>query len=302
MGLFRDRRHPVLLVPAAEENAGLRIRVWLLGIFALMLFAVLTVQLVRLQIFRHEEFEALATINRTRNENLPAERGLIFDRDGNALVENVPAFAISVVPADIPDGEEAVLAQRLGSALGISPFEVEAEILAGKRSIDPFFPRVLETNAELELAFELSAQRAALPGMQVEAVSNRLYEESDLLAHILGYVGPISRDEFAELEADRYRISDRLGQTGVEASYESLLRGVPGRRQFEVNAEGRGATHAQRRGPRPRPQRGADAGSGAATPGARHPAGVDGGVAVRFGGGRGRPHRRIARDGLRTDL
>ena len=239
MGLFTDRRQPVLLVPAAEENAGLRIRVWLLGIFALMLFAVLTVQLVRLQIFRQEEFEALATINRIRNENLPAERGLIFDRDGNALVENVPAFAISVVPADIPDGEEAVLAQRLGSALGISPFEVEAEILAGKRSIDPFFPRVLETNAEPELAFALSAQRAALPGVQVEAVANRLYEESDLLAHILGYVGPISRDEFAELEADRYRISDRLGQTGVEASYESLLRGVPGRRQFEVNAEGR---------------------------------------------------------------
>ena len=164
MGLFTDRRRPVLLVPAAEEDASLRIRVWLLGIFALMLFAVLTVQLVRLQIFRHEEFEALATINRIRNENLPAERGLIFDRNGNALVENVPAFAISVIPADIPDGEEAALAQRLGSALGISPFEVEAEILAGKRSIDPFFPRVLETNAEPELAFELSAQRATLAG------------------------------------------------------------------------------------------------------------------------------------------
>ena len=239
MGLFSDRRRPVLIAPPVEEDEGIRIRVWLLGLFALGLFAVLTVQLVRLQVFRHEEFAALATINRIRDVNLPAERGLIFDRDGNPLVENVPAFAISVVPADVPDGEEARVAGVLGEALGVSAFSIEAEILAGKRSIDPFFPRLLEANADAELAFALSALGVGLPGVVIEASANRLYRESELLAHILGYVGPISRDEFAVLEADRYRISDRLGQTGVEAYYESLLRGTPGQRQFEVNAAGR---------------------------------------------------------------
>ena len=104
MGLFSDRRHPVLIAPTAEEDDGLRIRVWLLGLFTVVLFAALTVQLVRLQVFRHEEFEARATINRIRNITTPAERGLIFDRNGNPLVENVPAFAISVIPADVPDG------------------------------------------------------------------------------------------------------------------------------------------------------------------------------------------------------
>ena len=239
MGMLTDRRRPVLVPPPIEEEESTRIRVWLLGLFSLALFAVLTVQLVRLQVFRHEEFEALATINRIRNENLPAERGLIFDRNGNPLVENVPAFAISVVPADVPDGEEMRVATVLAEALGVSVFSIEEQLLAGKRSIDPFFPRLLEANADAELAFTLSALGSDLPGVQVKAVANRLYQEGDLLGHILGYVGPITAEEFSVLEADRYRISDRLGQTGVESYYESVLRGTPGQRQFEVNAGGR---------------------------------------------------------------
>ncbi|PZC45322.1 MAG: penicillin-binding protein 2 [Chloroflexi bacterium] len=239
MGLFSDRRHPVLIAPTAEEDDGLRIRVWLLGLFTVVLFAALTVQLVRLQVFRHEEFEARATINRIRNITTPAERGLIFDRNGNPLVENVPAFAISVIPADVPDGEESRIAALLAQALGTTTFSIEAQILEGKRSIDPFFPRLLEANASQELAFELSALGASLPGVEIEASANRLYHEGQLLGHILGYVGPISLEDFAVLEADRYRISDRLGQTGVEAYYESVLRGTPGQRQFEVNSAGR---------------------------------------------------------------
>ena len=120
MDLFRDRRHPVLIAAGAEDDEGLRLRVWLLGLFALALFAVLTVQLVRLQVFRHDDFEAQATINRIRNTTLPAERGLIFDRDGRPLVENVPAFAISVVPADVPDGEERRI--RIGT---LGEFDLE---------------------------------------------------------------------------------------------------------------------------------------------------------------------------------
>ena len=185
LGVFRDRRHPVLIAAGADDDEGLRLRVWLLGLFALTLFAVLTVQLVRLQVFRHDEFEAQATINRIRNTTLPAERGLIFDRNGKPLVENVPAFAISVVPADVPDGEERRIASILAQALGVQAFSIEAKILAGKRSIDPFFPRLLEANAEQALAFELSARGSELPGVEVAAVANRSYAEGALLGHIL---------------------------------------------------------------------------------------------------------------------
>ncbi|MEE9277134.1 MAG: penicillin-binding protein 2 [Dehalococcoidia bacterium] len=239
MGLFSDRRRLVLSEPAVGEDGRLRIKVWMLGGFALLLFGILTVQLVRLQIFRQSEFETRATINRLRVADTPAERGLIFDRNGNPLVENVPAFAITIIPADVPAGGERAVALKLSQLLNLPPFEIEARILERKRSNDPFLPIVLDGDADSELAFTVSELRGDLPGVQVETVAKRRYAEGELLAHILGYIGPISEEEFEELQADRYRIADRIGQTGVEAVYEALLRGVPGRRQTEVNASGR---------------------------------------------------------------
>ena len=239
MGLLSEHNRPFITSPPPAEAARLRIKVWLLGGFALLLFGILTVQLVRLQIFRHEEFVAKAAVNRLRNVDTPPERGLIFDRNGNPLVENVPAFAVTVVPADVPEGQEREVALQLAQLLGLPAFTIETRILEGKRSIDPFLPLILEGDADPELAFAVAGERAALPGVEVVAVSKRRYEHGELLAHIIGYVGPITLQEFKALESERYRIADRIGQTGIEAAYEPVLRGVPGRVQVEVNASGR---------------------------------------------------------------
>ena len=239
MGLLSDRRRPVLISPPANAEQGLRVKVWILGGFALLLFGILTVQLVRLQIFSQDEFEARATINRVRTIDMSPERGLIFDRDGNPLVENVPSFAVTVIPADVPDGTEHEIALQLADLLELPAFEIEALILEGKRSIDPFLPVLLEGDADTELAFDVAAQRALLPGVEVVGIAKRRYQHGELLSHIVGYIGPITGEEFAGLRADRYLLADRIGQTGVEAAYETILRGLPGRRQTEVNAEGR---------------------------------------------------------------
>lgn len=239
MGLLSDRRRPVLGGPQVDDEATIRVRVWLLGFFVVLLFGVLTIQLVRLQIFNQDKFEARATINRVRTVNTPPVRGLIFGRDGEVLVENIPAFAITVIPADVPEGAERQLAERLSSLINVAPFEIETRILEGRLSIDPFLPVVLDGDASQELVFAIEAQGAQLPGVEIEVVAKRLYQHSDVLSHVLGYIGPITREEFDVLEADRYRLSDRIGQTGIEASYESVLRGVPGHRQAEVDASGR---------------------------------------------------------------
>ena len=239
MGLLSDRRRPYIGGPVTDDPGLLRAKVWLLGFFILGLFGVLTIQLVRLQIFNHDSLDAQATINRIRTIDTPPVRGLIFDRDGIPLVENIPAFAVSIVPADVPEGSERRVAELLSTLLGMPAFEIETRILEGRRSIDPFLPVVLESDADQELVFAVSAQRAALPGVQIETVAKRRYDHSDVLSHVLGYIGPITREEFDELQSDRYRLADTLGQTGVEAAYESVLRGVPGRRQVEVDASGR---------------------------------------------------------------
>ena len=97
----------------------------------------------------------------------------------------------------------------------------------------------MERHLDPDLAFELGTLQGELPGMRVESISERRYPEGPLLSQILGYVGPLTEEEFEQLRADRYRLSDSIGQTGVEASYEAALRGVPGREEAEVNAGGR---------------------------------------------------------------
>ena len=239
MRLFGDRDRPHISGPTDFDDTALRIKVWMLGGFVILLFGILTLQLVRLQIFQQDAFEAKAAINRIRTTTQPAERGLIFDRNGNPLVENVPAFAITVTPADVPDGDERAISLALSSLVDTQAFEIEARILEGKRSIDPFLPIILDGDAESSLVFDVAAMRSELPGVAVTAVAKRQYMEGSLLAHTIGYIGPITRDEFDVLQADQYRLADKIGQTGVEAAYESLLRGIPGQRQFEVNASGR---------------------------------------------------------------
>ena len=238
MAVLSDRRRPLLERPPQEVTA-LRLKVWLLGAFILLLFSILGIQLLRLQIFQHEQFEVRATTNRLRVINAPAVRGLIYARDGTPLVENIPGFAVTIVPADVPEGQERAVARDLAALLQIPAYQIETGILEGRRSLDPFLPVVIDGDADADLAFRVAAQRADLPGVQVEAVANRAYPQGPLIAHLLGYIGPITAQEFEVLRTDRYRLADRVGQTGIEAAYESQLRGVPGRQQVEIDAAGR---------------------------------------------------------------
>ena len=230
------------LVGALEPpNDGLpvRLKVWILGGIVLVLFGILTVQLVRLQLLRGEEYAARADINRVRTYDIAPSRGLIMTRDGTPLVENVPAYRIILIPADVPDGEEAALAETLSEVFDRPDWEIAQEILERKASNDPLRPLVIADDPTNSVVFDISTRRADLPGVQIETVSKRRYQHSEQLAHVVGYIHWITEAEYEALADERYLYSDKIGQTGLEASYESVLRGVPGRRQVEVDAVGR---------------------------------------------------------------
>ena len=230
------------LIGALEPpNDGLpvRLKVWILGGIVLVLFGILTVQLVRLQLLRGEEYAARADINRVRTYDIAPSRGLIMARDGTPLVENVPAYRIILVPADVPDGEEAALAATLSEVFDRPDWEIAQEILERKASNDPLRPLVIADDPTNSVVFDISTRRADLPGVQIETVSKRRYQHSEQLAHVVGYIHWITEAEYEALADERYLYSDKIGQTGLEASYESVLRGVPDRRQVEVDAVGR---------------------------------------------------------------
>ena len=231
-------RLPSALEPPAE-GLPVRLKVWILGGLVLLLFGILTAQLVRLQLLKHEEYAARADINRVRTIDLAPARGLILTRDGTPLVENEPAWRVTLIPGDVPDGEEAVVAEALGELFDTPAWEIEQRILERKASNDPLRTLVISDDPTDSAVFDISTRQARLPGVQVETVTERRYRHSEQLAHILGYVHWITEEEYAALADERYLYSDKIGQTGLEAAYEALLRGEPGRRQIEVDAVGR---------------------------------------------------------------
>ena len=231
-------RPPTALEPPAE-GLPVRLKVWILGGLVVLLFGILTAQLVNLQLLNQEQYAARADINRVRTIDIAPARGLILARDNTPLVENVAAWRVTLIPADVPDGGEAELAAELSRLLGSPAWEIEQQILERKASNDPLRPLVVADDPTDSVVFDISTRRATLPGVRVESVVERRYRYSEQLAHILGYVHWITEQEYAALADQRYLYSDKIGQTGLEAAYEGVLRGEVGRRQIEVDAVGR---------------------------------------------------------------
>ena len=223
----------------------------LLRALIILLFGILSIQLVRMQILQHDEYEVRAESNRLRTiPEIPA-RGLIYDRFGEQLVENLPIFSAAVVPADVPEDEFLTVVAGLADITNVPPEEIALSILEAQESNDPFTPVVIKPNLDEETAFLLRERVPELPGVQVLVESIRSYPYESLISHLLGFVGRIDEGEYADLRSGGYLINDRLGKAGVEYVYEAMLRGSPGYRQVEIDAAGQEINQIRRNDPRP---------------------------------------------------
>lgn len=216
-----------------------KVFVWLL-LFTIFVLSALIVRSAYLQISLHESYELLAEGNRNRVLPVLAPRGIIFDRYGNALVQNTPSFDLVLIPVDIPkeDEERVKLFENLNKLTGV-PLE---EITKKADEADPFSfqPVTLQENIERDKALVIEAQLDSLAGVQVEKTSKRYYTYGNLASHALGYVGKITAEELEEKDAsgESYLLNDSIGKSGIEESYEGLLRGEHGKRQVEVDSRG----------------------------------------------------------------
>jgi len=231
---WRSRRREV-----PNEAQALHNKLFYLRLLILALFAVLTLQLVRMQIFQEEAYSQRAETNRLRILSVVPSRGLIYDRFGTPLVENVPSFSAAVVPADLPREEQDRVLVELEPLLQVPASEMARDIEAHRSSNDPFTPLVLKHDLSEEAAFTLREMQSRLPGMEVLVEPVRRYPMGSLVAHVLGYVGPVDESEYPELRSKGYQINDRVGKSGVEVTYESVLRGTVGHKQVEIDASGR---------------------------------------------------------------
>ena len=210
-----------------------------LGIFLLLFtFGTLLFRIGYWQLFQGEMYRAIADNNRTRTKIVIPHRGVITDRTGEILAWNTPNFHLVLSVADIPLDQllRAKYFAELGEQFAISPEDFESRYVAAKRDATV----LLADDVPYLKAIEYLSTHEQRPGLTVELASTRSYATAWIptLSHVLGFTGSIPPENVEKLRDDGYRRFDTIGRQGIEAHYETRLRGKPGVEIVEVDAEG----------------------------------------------------------------
>jgi penicillin-binding protein 2 len=228
-----------LLSPIKDHHAERRLflsRVILAAVVSLLLIGIVVARLVQLQVIDHEVFAEKSQGNRVRIEAVPPIRGLVYDREGRVLAENLPAYQLELIPEQVQDIDDTL--KRL-AAIGLIAEEDIAGFKELSRSGPRFKPVTLRITLTEEEIANFAIQRPRFPGVDFQPRLVRHYPNGTAVAHAVGYVGAVSADDLRRLEPARYAGSSHTGKTGVEAGYESSLHGDAGFRHLVTNARGR---------------------------------------------------------------
>ncbi len=226
--------------PGRQERASpFGHNLFLLQVLIFALFGILALQLVRMQVFEASHYQQKAENNRLRELQVLPLRGLIYDRNGTPLVQNVPNYTAVVTPADLPIKNEDEVFAQLGEVLKMSPQEIAQKVGDKQQDGNPYEAVVIKDELDRDTALILKELTPKLPGVELRVEARRSYPSGDLTSQIVGYVGSISEEEYASLRPRGYILNDQVGKTGVEATCEDVLRGKPGQDLVEVDASGR---------------------------------------------------------------
>ena len=215
--------HPHLL----ERRLRLtRAVVWGAGIALVLVF-------FRTQILEHSKYQLQSETNRLRPIPLPAPRGIITDRNGKVLAENVTGYTVSLLPTTDEDSLRATL-RRIGSIVKLDSLAIQRVLVRYRRA--PYLPVSVLPSATFEVVSALEERRLILPGLLIQAEPKRHYPDSSLVAHLVGYVGELTEAERAQRRFATVRLGGLLGKGGLERQYDDTLRGADGVRFVEVSA------------------------------------------------------------------
>lgn len=236
-----------------DTNPIPRLRVWVTYLAIAGLILVFVTRLYQLQIVQGPDYVTAATDNRLETVNIPAPRGVIYDRNGSLLVRNIPSFNVDVTPALLPDSQAEIQAiyERLSNLTGVpvdQPGEAAARCTPGRgiqqlveegASIAPYDAWPIACNVNEQVARMIDEDSADMPGVSVETLPVRDYTTGNLTSEIIGYLGPIYEsvaESLASLGFDPNR--DKIGYSGIELEYQDVLAGRNGSKEVEVDVAG----------------------------------------------------------------
>ena len=226
-----------------------RNRILIFGISSIICLCVLFVRVIQLQIVQHTQWNLVALRNRLRIQPIISERGILFDRNMVPLVANVPNFRLTLRAQDLPQG--AMLREQqiraIGETVHVAPEKIDQVLEAFSKF--KYASVVIKEPVSYEEAVNVYLHSAAYPSLTIERGAKRKYvagipgtqtQLPESMSHVLGYLGRVSPQELEsqDIHATPYYPTDVIGKTGLEASLEPFLRGVPGERGAEVDAHG----------------------------------------------------------------
>ena len=210
------------------------------AVFALvivaLLFAVIIARMIKLQVIDHAHFTTLSNENRIAVHPIAPTRGLIYDRNGEILAQNLPAFSLEIIPEKTTDLDETIRSLQALLPLTDSELKRFRRQLRQKR---PFKAIPLRYHLSDQEVARLAVNLHLMPGVEINARLIRDYPLAGLMAHSLGYVSRINEEELQHLDTANYRGTRFTGKTGIEKFYESELHGQVGFEHVETNALGR---------------------------------------------------------------
>jgi len=216
--------------------------------FLLIVGAILLLCLryVYLQVVSHDEFSTRSISNRVRIVPVAPNRGLIYDRRGRPVAENLPAYRLELVPEKVEDLESSILA--LSSIIDL-PVDAVEKFQKNRIRHRVFDSVPLKFNlSEAEVA-RFAVDRHKFTGVEVVPYLARHYPFGELLTHVLGYVGRLDEEDMLRVDAGNYRGTTHIGKSGIERYYEDRLHGASGIEKIETNAQGRVLSVLERQDP-----------------------------------------------------
>jgi penicillin-binding protein 2 len=204
-----------------------RLTVWaVLGIISLAFF--------KAQILGHGKYQLQSETNRLRPIPLPAPRGIIFDRNGRILAENVPGYTVSILPG--PAANLRATLARAASIAGLDSADIEDVLQRARKA--PYQPALVLADAPFAVVSALEERRVEIPGLLIQSEPKRYYPDSSVVSHVVGYVGEVTEGERATQRFASVRLGGLVGKDGLERQYDDSLRGSEGVRFVEVSARG----------------------------------------------------------------
>jgi penicillin-binding protein 2 len=198
-------------------------------------FLALASAFFRAQVLRNKEYLAQAEQNRFREVPLAAPRGIIYDRNGRIIAENLPGYAVSLLSPTADSLRSAI--RRLANVIPITDDQVEAAVRRWRKN--PTRPAVILPDAPFDVVAVLEERRVENPSLIIQSTPKRYYPDGPAVSSFVGYTGEVTERELADTSHSDYKPGQQIGKGGLEKSYEMQLRGREGVRYVEVDARGR---------------------------------------------------------------